>query len=50
MIITNALIYTCDDGNTVIKDGYIRIADGKIIETGSMRLLMQRADQSIRAL
>ena len=39
MIITNALIYTCDDGNTVIKDGYIRIADGKIIGPGSMSAL-----------
>ena len=49
MIITNALIYTCDDGNTVIKDGYIRIADGKIIGTGSMSALGDIDEEALDA-
>lgn len=36
MIIINAEIHTMDKNNTIIKNGYIRFADGKITKTGDM--------------
>ena len=49
MIIKNARIYTCDKDNTVIENGYIRIAEGKIIGVGSMSGLEEAGEETLDA-